>query len=288
VDREGKAIESIGERADYSNPALSPDGKSVAVGIRTESGTRDIWLIDLERRSRTRVTTDGGDDLNPIWSPDGTTLYFASDRSGTRELYRIRPFTAGAEERLVAGVAVNPESVTPDGRTIVFNNNTSSRFNSALYQLPLATATPEPVTLSPSIINSRDSQISPDGRWLAFSSGTLGREDLYVTAFPKPDRLWQLSTAGLAGQPQWRRDGREIFFTDSAGRMMSVSVDGAGPSFVAALPRPLFTRRLTPFGGRNRFLVSPDGQRFLLNADVEDQTVRDYDVIVNWPALLKK
>jgi len=136
--------------------------------------------------------------------------------------------------------------------------------------------------------NARDSQLSPDGRWLAFSSGRFGRADLYVTKFPKPDRLWQLSAEGLAGQPQWRRDGRELFYTDRAGRMMSIPIDGTGSSFVAGLPKPLFTRRLTRFGGRNRFLVSPDGQRFLLNADVEDQTVRDYDVIVNWPALLKK
>jgi len=119
---------------------------------RADSGTRDIWLIDLERRLRTRVTTDGGDDLNPIWAPDGTTLYFASDRNGARELYRITPFAAGSEERLLADVTVNPESVTPDGRTIVYNDNTSYSTGSALYQLPLTTAKPEPVTLPPSIV----------------------------------------------------------------------------------------------------------------------------------------
>ncbi len=103
-DRSGKRLGAVGEAADYSNPALSPDDTKLAAGIRDpQTKTRDIWIFDLLRGTKTRLTFDPADDLDSIWSPDGTRIAFTSDRTGQRNIYWKAADGSGSEELLLGG-----------------------------------------------------------------------------------------------------------------------------------------------------------------------------------------
>jgi Tol biopolymer transport system component len=95
-DTNGREVGAVGQPADYSNPALSPDGKRLAVDVREPiTRKRDIWVFDLERGSTARFTNNPADDFNAVWSPDGRQIAFTSDRKGTRAVY-VKPADAGA------------------------------------------------------------------------------------------------------------------------------------------------------------------------------------------------
>ncbi|MSO52174.1 MAG: hypothetical protein EXQ51_07135, partial [Acidobacteria bacterium] len=142
-------------------------------------------------------------------------------------------------------------------------------------------------------------QLSPDGKWLAYVSNESGASHIYVTSFPGGDGKWQVSTGRFGNFPRWRSDGKELFYLTGMGqgKVMSVDVNGSGPSFVAGRPAELFepgTWGLLPPGHGASFFpwaVSPDGQRFLMPQPVAGDKASAspaINVILNWPALLKK
>ena len=149
---------------------------------------------------------------------------------------------------------MNAESLSPDGQALLFN-----AAGLGLGMWSLATQQSTPLAQSPS--TDFEGSVSPDGQWLAYTSRVTGRPEVYVTSFPKPGR--QISNAGST-QAQWRADGRELFYVENDAQIMAVVVRTAVDAFAADLPHQLFQRRLTlPF--RNRFVVTRDGQRFLVN-----------------------
>ena len=129
-DRSGKKLGVIGEAADYSNPALSPDDTKLAIGIRDpQTKTRDIWIFDLLRGTRTRLTFDPADDLDSIWSPDATRIAFTSDRTGQRNIYWKAADGSGSEELLLGGKEgqENVEDWSRDGKYLMYNLQPSMR-----------------------------------------------------------------------------------------------------------------------------------------------------------------
>lgn len=128
--------------------------------------------------------------------------------------------------------------------------------------------------------------ISPDGRWVAYSSDESGRFEIYVATFPQFERKWQVSVAG-GSEPQWRRDGKELFFVAGDKKLMAVEVKSGSNAFETGVPKLLFE---TPFIniGRNRYVVTRDGQRFLVITRLEDTAATPINVVVNWLAEVKK
>jgi hypothetical protein len=128
-DRQGKKLSTVGEAADYSNPSLSPDNSKLAVCIRDpQTRTRDIWIFDLKRGSRTRLTFDPADDLDPVWSPDGSRVAFTSDRAGQRDIY-VKPADGSGEEQLLVGekgTDKNVEDWSRDGKWHKYTYHTIS------------------------------------------------------------------------------------------------------------------------------------------------------------------
>ena len=228
------------------------------------------------RGARSRLTFDPADDLAPVWGLDSRTVYFTSDRSGVRSLYRVDALGLGQEQRVAAEpFSMNAESLSPDGRALLFN-----AAGRGLWMWNLATQQSTPLVQSPS--SDFEGSVSPDGHWLAYTSNVTGRPEVYVTSFPKPGRRWQISNAG-GTQAQWRADGRELFYVENDAQIMAVVVRTAVDAFAADLPHQLFQRRLTlPF--RNRFVVTRDGQRFLVNTPAETVQNSPLAVVVNWPA----
>ncbi len=136
--------------------------------------------------------------------------------------------------------------------------------------------------------NEIQGRFSPDGRWVAYASNLSGRFEVYVQSFPSSGGKWQVSTGGGA-QPQWRRDGRELFYLAADRKIMAVEVNGAGPTFVPGVPKPLFEAHVSAnFPGQPYYAVTGDGQRFLVNTLVGESAPAPFTVVLNWAAALKK
>ena len=281
-DRSGKKLGVVGEVADYSNPALSPDDSKLAIGIRDpQTKTRDIWIFDLLRGTQTRLTFDPADDLTSIWSPDGTRIAFSSDRAGQKDIYWKPADGSGADELLLGGKGgdKNLQDWSPDGKYLMYNYNPGGK--SHLYVLPLA-GDRNPVPFVNINFATDDGQFSPDGRWVAYRSDESGRTEIYVQGFnldaSQPRGKWQISTAGGL-TPRWRSDGKELFY-HFGDTYYAVDVKTDGKSFVPGIPRQLFT---TPtVAGTKPFVVSRDGQRFLVLATGEKTASAPIEVLLNW------
>src|SRR5262245_28516856 len=287
-DRSGKQLGTVGESADYSNPSLAPDGKRLAVGVRDpKTKTRDIWLFDLARGAKSRFTFDPADDLNPVWSKDGSRIFFTSDRKGRRDIYQKKVNAAEDEELVYASPEMkNVEDLSPDGRLLIYNTNPGGN-NATKIDLWLAPLEGErnPRPFLKTQFSEDQAVISPDGRWVAYRSDESGRGEIYVTTFPQLSGKWQVSVDG-GMEPQWRRDGKELFFTDADRKLMAVEIKTGSGAFEAEAPKLLFEIPLSN-RVRNRFVVTGDGQRFLVITRLED-TRAPINVVVNWMAELKR
>lgn len=282
-DRTGKQVGMLGDPATQADIALSPDGKRASVSI-SDGKQRDIWAYDVARGLRTRITFDPADELNSLWSSDGSRLVFNSRRKGHLDLYEKASSGAGTEEVLFEDNRdKSPQSWTPDGRLILYTSS-GPPTGDDLFVLPLS-GDRKPVPYLQTPFNEYDGQFSPDGRWVAYVSDESGTDEVYVAPFPGPGGKWQISTAG-GTFPRWRRDGTEIFYLAPDNKLMAAEVNGKASSFQVGAAKALFeTRTLDPT--RNRFAVSADGQRFLINTDPQT-TSAPITVVLNWAAGLKK
>ena len=283
IDRKGNKLGVVGVPADFSSPALSPDERKVAVGIRDpKTKMRDIWVADLLRGATTRLTFDAADDLNPVWSPDGTRIAFTSDRKGERDIYQKLSDGSGPDELLLEGRdgQKNLEDWSPDGKYLLYNHQPAGHLY--LLVMPL-TGDRKPVPYLKTEFRTDQAQFSPNGRWVAYRSDESGKNEVYVQGFSldpsHPRGKWQISTAG-GEEPQWRRDGRELFYV-AGNKLMAVDVKTDGQSFEAGIPKRLFDVRM-PSRVRNRYVVSKDGQRFLVNLPLEEASKAPIEVLVNW------
>jgi Tol biopolymer transport system component len=290
-DRAGKNLGTVGSAADYSGPALSPDGSRLAVAIRDPAvGTRDIWVFDLARGTATKLTFDPKDDFNPVWSPDGSRIAFSSDRRGARDLYIKSASGTGDEELLLESDRnKNAEGWSGDGRWLVYNEAASSA-RADIWTLSLDTRKPRP--LLQAAFNEDEASFSPDGKWIAYRSAESGRSEVYVQPFAESAAgakgKWVVSSAGGL-EPQWRGDGKELFYTSlqTPPQIMAVDIEARNGAIVAGIPHPLFQTRL-PARGRNSWVVTRDGKKFLAIVPIEQKPANTLNVILNWPSLLHK
>src|SRR5262249_48026477 len=277
-DRSGKQLGTVGESADYSNPSLAPDDKWLAVGVRDpKTKTRDIWLFDLARGAKSRFTFDPADDLNPAWSKDGSRIFFTSDRKGSRDLF-VKKVNAAEDEELIYASPEwkNVENLSPDGRLLLYNTRGNNSID--LWLLPLeGERTPRPFTKTQ--FTEDQAVISSDGHWVAYRLDETGRDEIYVATFPQLSGKWQVSVDGGA-EPQWRRDGKELFFTNAGRKLMAAEVKTSSGAFETVAPKLLFETPLSA-PARNRFVVTGDGQRFLVITRLED-TLAPINVALNW------
>ncbi len=284
-DRSGKQLGTVGEPADYSNPSLSADDKRLAVSIRDlKTKMRDIWLFDLARGGKSRFTLDPADDLNPVWSKDGGRIFFTSDRKGQRDIFQKKVNAPGEDELICAAPEMkNVCDISPDGRLLIYNTNRGANNSNDMWLLPLE-GEREPKPFLKTRFDEGDAVISPDGRWVAYCSDESGRDEVYVATFPQFSERWQVSVDG-GNEPQWRRDGKELFFTKNDRKLMAAEVKSASGAFEAEAPKLLFETPLVNLG-RNRYVVTGDGRQFLVITRVEE-TSPPINVIVNWLAEVK-
>lgn len=262
-DRSGEMLGAIGRRGDYGNIELSPDGRRLGVAVLDrDRRAGDLWIYDVATGERVQFTSDPADENWLIWSPDGRRVAFNSARDGGLDLYAADASGHGVVDALlVDGLAKWPVSWSPDGRYILYTTNSEETGND-LWLLPLdGERQPRPFIRTE--FQDNWGAISPDGRWVAYSSTETGQAEVYVVPFPGGGEQQRVSADG-GFQARWRRDGREIFYLASDGTLMSTTVDGEGPAFRAVRVEPLFR---TPFlyPPYRAYDVTADGQRFIMN-----------------------
>lgn len=289
-DRAGNSLGSVVPPGEYHEPWLSPDGKRIVVG-RKDTQSQDIWLLDVARGTMTRFTFDPADDVCPLWSPDGSRIIFSSTRAGKFALYQKISSGAGSDELLLGTdydtFADDWTTTAKDGEFLIYETaDPKTRFD--LYVLPLF-GDRKPVPFLQTEFNETHAQFSPDGRWVAYVSDESGRAEVYVQSFPVSGGKWQVSTTG-GDQPQWRRDGRELFYVTPDKRLMAAAVT-PGASFEAGAPATLFATRIpttSSIDDRNSFVPAADGQRFLVNNLVEEGNTQPITLVLNWAAGLNR
>jgi Tol biopolymer transport system component len=291
LDRSGKRLGTVGELGDYSNPALSPDEKRLAVSrVDLQTKTRDIWLYDLTRGTSSRLTFDPAEDMNPTWSPDGSRIAFTSERKGQRDIYQKLASGTGEDELLFQSAErKSVEDWSPDGRFLIYNFGPT--LGTAVRALPLGGDRKPLDVLRRSEGGVDMSQVSPNGQWIAYRSTESGKPEVYVQFFSVGEQSakgkWQISTNG-GMEPRWRRDGKELFYITIDNKLMAVEVQADASAFHAGIPKPLFELRFNSQTRRNRYVVAAKGQRFLALLAPEQTAATPITVVVNWMAGLKR
>jgi serine/threonine protein kinase len=294
VDRSGKEIGKVGMPGGYLGPDLSPDGKRIAVH-RHEAQGGDIWVFDSDRGTMSRLTFDAiQDNSSPAWSPDGSRIAFASLRNGKFGIYVKAADTTGNEELLIESEQPKaPMAWSPDAKSMVYWV-ADPRTSSDQWFLPL-TGERKPVPILQTPFSEGHPQVSPDGKWIAYTSNETGRQEIYVRPFPEGSGKWQVSTSG-GTFPRWRHDGKEIYFLSatSSGKMMAADIHATSAAIQAGVPHALFDSAYLNFGhsvNYHTYAVSADGQRFLITRPMNatgDLASTPITVVVNWTAALRK
>jgi eukaryotic-like serine/threonine-protein kinase len=270
------------EQAAYRDLALSPDGTTVAITPLDERGRSDIWLVNLVRGGRTRLTSTGA-GLTAVWSPDGKTLAYSALVGSATNLYRRRADGAGAEELRFDDTRIKtPTDWSPDGKVLLFDAVSQGTLNDIM----VLDASGKATTVIGSRFAERWAQFSPDGKWIAYTSDESGTREVFVTRYSGGGR-WQVST-GSGNYPRWSRDQRELFFhSASTGKMMAARITTHVDSVEVGVPVPLFDARAPDGFARYFYDVAPDG-RFLLATPASPTTMSTMSLVVNWQKLVEK
>jgi Tol biopolymer transport system component len=258
VDRTGRQLRTITATRPWT-PRISPDGRSVAYGaFGAGRSTSDLWVTDLTSGNTRRLTDDDGDGNDPQWSPDGKSIAYSASADGGKDLM-VRPVEGGDAR----GGVQFPSDWLRDRSALLVTDNQGGNAHDILVQ-PADGSSPRPYVATSA--NETTARISPDGRWVAYTSDESGREEVYLDSYPTAGRRVALSTNGGV-HPVWRGDGRELFYW-SGEALMAVQL---GPSSGATPPK-VGTRTVllhaSYAGGINTMYdVSPDGQKFVIVAN---------------------
>ena len=279
ITRDGKvqAADSAW-RGSFSDPALAPDGRQVALSAVGTDGATNIWVRKLEGGSSVALTYDGG--IEPTWSPDGRSVTFVGGEGiSTRRADASAPPTT---MKLHAPDGLEWPTLSPDGRWLIavasFSSGTSGDIIG--YRLPADT----PINLVATRFAEGFPALSPDGRWLAFTSWETGPPQVYVVPFPNTQNgKWAVSTEG-GEVPHWSHGGKEIFFVDGAGNLVS-RVINTSPSFSVGRATKLFPIPAVwsiMAGLHPQYAVAPDDRRFLVLRSVTGAESDRLVLVENW------
>jgi Tol biopolymer transport system component len=286
-DMSGHAIGTLGERGESYAMRLSPDGRRASV-IQGDPNN-DIWIYELERGVRARLTTSAQVLPSPLWSPDGSEIVFAGGAAlGQTPDYVVStvPSFGPGEKKVIFRSPVRVETTdwSRDGRYLLYDRGNIGATD--IWAVALAQPDkPFPLVQTPFL--DATGLFSPDGRWVAYVSMQTGTWEIFVTAFPAGGAPYQVSGSG-GRLPQWSSDGKTLYFIGEKDELMAAEVDGSGPRFEIRAPKPLFSLPLF-IGPRlaSAYAVTPDGKRLLANA-TGDVAAPRMVLVANWTSGLAK
>jgi Tol biopolymer transport system component len=279
-------VGAFGEPDLHFNPQISADGTKIAFNVLdVGTQTSQIWIGDLTRGVRTRLTTGPASNSGAIWSPDSSQIAFQSDRKYQADVF-LRPVDgSGAEVALTdeEGQKI-PQDWSSDGKFLVILDREPAGERKQKISYMSLTGDRKPVTIVPpvpgALVNAR---LSPDGRWLLYESDESGRREVYAVSFPEGGSKIQISSAGGRG-PRWSRRGREILYISFDETVMSAEVQPGGRLRVGS-PKTLFS---LPEGTLFGWDAALDGELFLVNVPVIKSSSVPLTLVVNWQAALAR
>jgi Tol biopolymer transport system component len=236
VDRAGHRLSEVGEAARYRNPRLSPDATRIAVENTDQLGNRDIWLVDVARGVPGRFTFDPGRDSSPVWSPDGERIAWLN------KTVQVKSSSGSGPSEAISAEFCIPDDWVPDGTAVLCHPNAPRQ----ILAFTLGGARSARTVVEGRAITTH-ARVSPDGRWVAFTSIESGLYEVYIQSMQSPGVRWQISTNG-GMQPKWRRDGKEIFYLGMDGALVAVRVS-LGALAEIGKPERLFKTAIEPVTG---------------------------------------
>jgi Tol biopolymer transport system component len=288
LGRNGDSLATVGNPENIGSIALSPDESRLAYELAEQITVSDIWVRDLKRDVTSRLTFGPGVSAWPQWSPDGSRVFFGSNRvTGRFHVFAHNANGTGADEEIFAAdtLDVLVTDVARDGQGAVLFGSKGGAPPDVL-RLNLRDKTVLPLVASP--FSEQRGALSPDGRFLAYQSDESGQAEIYVRELTATGGKWQISAA-TGRAPVWRADGRELYYVTAEFDFMAVPISYA-QGFEIGTARKLFNRRY--FWNFNYTLrsyqVSADGQRFLVVVPAAEAAGSEFIVIQNWPAELAK
>ena len=220
----------------------------------------DVWIADLTSGTAQRLTTDGNDNNEPQWSPDGQSIAFDADLIGRKDIY-VKALGSDST-RLLTRLPRNqfPSDWASDGSAILFEHP-GGESEPDVWSQPMDGGAARPLLTGPGL--QGHARVSPDARWVAYVSSETGRNEVYLQTYPTLGRKTLVSEGG-GSDPAWRRDGRELYYWHGDELIaVSLTFTGAGESPVVGTGTPLFqTARVNGAG----YDVSPDGTQFVFVA----------------------
>jgi Tol biopolymer transport system component/tRNA A-37 threonylcarbamoyl transferase component Bud32 len=283
--RTGQRLGTVGDPDVYYDPTLSPDGQSLAVEKRDpDRQATDLWTVDLTRGTFSRLTSAPGFESVPTWSADRRRIAYGSDAAASPSILMKNASGTGVEETLVKGRAF-PTDWSEDGRYLLFMSDGGvTRQDVWVYDTERRTA--KAVLATP--FNETAARFSPDGKWIAYVSDETRSAQVYVQSFPGGTTRIQVSAEGGL-QPQWRRDGKELFYLTPDTTLMAVDAGTRGADLMIGAPRPLFvTGTEPPDVLRNVYSPATDGQRFLVMSPIVPRGTSPLVGVLNWAAGLTR
>ena len=293
VARDGKAVALDSSwRAFFQHPTISPDGTRLAVAL-SQGNRSDIWVKQLDTGPSLKLTLDANDNGYPAWTSDGGSVTYFSNagRAGTgneTDLWTKRADGSAQPVLQLHWKLAQSESLwSSDGKWLIVRTNTGAAGVGDIFAIrpgvdsaPIAIATTPFVELSPTL--------SPDGRWLAYSSNESGREEVFVVPFPNAGSAkWPISTRG-GTEPLWSHSGKELFYRDGAGNMVVAQVT-INPSFSLGFSKMLFpATRYSSFSAHRQYDVSRDDSRFVMIRPISSTGDDRFVVVDNWFEELRK
>ena len=277
-DRSGRVIQTVGPVGEYRVPELAPDGKKLAFDrLPAGSAGSQIWVLDLDTDTSTRITSNRSNDWAPLWSPDGSTLVFSSDRDGPVPSLYLHAADGQGSDRLLLRADFETRAQSWNASGLVVSGRGLQLLN------------PEDRTLAPlPNTGSFHARFSPDGKFLAYDSFESGTSQVYMRRFPISSERWQVSPKGGI-QPRWKADGRELYYANLDGKLMAAEIQ-LEPRVTIGREATLFQ---TPLGAlafeglRSAYNVAADGSRFLLSNPAHRGTI-SIIVVLNWPAIVQR
>ncbi len=297
VDRKGKEESIAAPINAYEHPRISPDGARVALTVSTRT-TSDIWIWDFVRKTFTLLTSlDDNSDSNPLWAPDNKRIIFSEDRMERDDGVYWKPADGTGKTELIAIVPnldIDPASWSDDGKSLVLCSADSAAVTSSDIGVLSTDGDHKYKPLLSGKYDEKQPVISPDGRWLAYTSNESGKDEVYVRAFPDVDKgRWPISTNG-GSNPLWSPDGRELFYR-IGDAVMAVPLQ-TDPVFNPGVPKTLFQGAYVAPGSDRSSVwdISPDGKRFLMmketgaSGEAAAEGPRRINIVVNWFEELKQ
>ena len=288
LDSAGKELEHWGEPATYSGGKFSPTSQ-LAILLRDNDNGRgnSLWLADIQRKTVNRLTGDAELVQTGIAAPDGNSVFIATTSGYVSTLVRRWLTASGREEKLLDEPRSFFEvtSVSRDGRYVFFSQQDPKTSFDIYYMDLLGDRKVTPLLNSP--YAEQEARLSPNGKWLAYTSSETGKTELYVTPFPGTGSKWQVSNGGVVARGEnfimdWSADGKNLRY-QQADKLYNVEVRENGDKLEFSAPKEM----LTLTGDPVVLAILPDGKRILAARRVGDQSPSPLEVILNWQQVVR-